>query len=900
VTALRGLAPDRLPHPLTSFVGREAELRELALALEDTRLLTLTGPGGCGKTRLALRVAAAMLDGFPGGVWWVELGALTDERLVGAAVAEELDVRPLPNTPALRAACAYLAPRRALVVLDNCEHLLPGCVEAAATLLEAAPQVVVLATSRAPLGVAGETDWRVPPLAASDAVSLFVERARKVRPAFALTDGNAEPVARICTETDGLPLAIELAAARVGVLSAAQIADGLASRLALLTGGPRTASERQRTLRASIEWSHELLTDDERVLLRRLAVFTDGFTLDAAERVCAADGLLDVLGSLMDQSLVIAADEGSAMRYRLLETMREFSRERIAEAGDEEALRDRHRDVFLALAEEAGPQLETRRQREWLERLDTEAGNLAAAFEHALRTDPAQALRFCAALYRWWGARGRFAEAELACSSVLAAAADGEPALRARLLHGRAYLAVWAGDFTAADAHATEALALAEQVGDRSTSARARCQLGAALQFTDPRAGRAELARAADLAREAGDDWAVGTAGWLTVLAHLWQSDHEQAARANDEFAVVAERLGDPFQVARRWLNVAWMGCMDGRFAEARDAIERMRAAVAEVGEPVMEALGDHFVAFADVWQGEAERARRHQQRSLERARTLGAGSVVPWPVLDIACADLAAGRFAEARQRLEDLLPFVGPRFAFGTAWMLCLLADTQRLLGDDAADRTAQEAQVVGERLGNRLFATLARLTRARLAAAQGDWPAAQQHALAHLDACVEGGHMTYVPRCLDALAEVAAGLHRHTEAARLLGAADRARAEIAAVRVPAEHEHWAAIEDGLRKALGERGYLTAREGLSVAEALEWARRARGPRRRPPSGWESLTATEARVVELAAEGLTNRQIGERMFISRETVKTHLSHIFRKLGIGGRTELAAEAARRG
>jgi DNA-binding CsgD family transcriptional regulator len=470
------------------------------------------------------------------------------------------------------------------------------------------------------------------------------------------------------------------------------------------------------------------------------------------------------------------------------------------------------------------------------------------------------------------------------------------------VFHGRAYIAIWVGDYETAATHATEALALADEVGDRATAARARCHLGTGVLYTNLRAGRTELARAAALAHAAGDDWALVTAKQITALTYIFQAEHAQAAGANDEVAALAERLGDPFQVARRWYFAAWPSPFDGRFAEGRDAIERMRAAVDAIGDPVMEALADHHAAFIDVWQGEPEAALERLHQQLERTLKLGAGIAVAPLLFDIAFADLAAGRAEQARDRLADLVPLVDGRFDFLTSFALCLLAEARRLLADDGAEATAVQAQTSGEHLDNRLLATLPRLTLGRLAAARGDWTAAQQHALAHLDACAEGGHATYVPPCLDALAEVGAGLHAHEDAVRLFAAAHRARAELGAVRVPPEEEHWAAIDIQLRGALGTVGYNAARaqgSQLTTDDALEWARRARGPRRRPPGGWESLTPTEHKVVELVSEGLTNPQIGQRMFISPGTVKTHLSHIFKKLDVHSRAELTAQAMRR-
>lgn len=894
VRLLRELpAPSRLPVAMTSFVGRGRELAALEEALATTRLLTLTGPGGCGKTRLALALAHT----YPDEAWWVDLAPLADEALVGAAIAQTLGVRPLPGMTEAQAIVAYLAPRRALVVLDNCEHVLGACADVVTALLTAAAQTTVLATSRATLGVEGEADWRVPPLATAEAAALFVERARKARPGIAMTDDVAE----LCARLDGLPLAIELAAARTRTLSLDQLAERLSDRFALLSRGPRTARERQQTLRASVDWSHDLLAPAEQRLLRRVAVFAGGFTLEAAEAIHGEDGVVDALDALVDQSLVLAEERPRGMRYRLLETVREYGLERLAAAGEAEGVHDRHRDVFLELAETAGPHLESSRQADWLARLEPEAANLAAALEHALRTDPVTALRFCVPLYRFWRERGRFAEAARAQSRALAAAPDAPPALRARVLVTCALRSVLQADFTAAEAHATEALALAMDAGDPATAARARCTIGDALQFSRPALARTELARAAELAREAGDTWALIQAHQVPAFGATLVADHTRTLRLNDAVAALVERSGEPYQLARRWYLAGWVAVNDGRLAEAREAAERARAAVGRVWEPIQEAAADSVEAQVDVWSGQTERVLARLPGRIEAAQHLGAGLMVPLLMGVLAFAELAADRLAEGGARLERMAALMAGRSAYAEAWALNLLAETQRLLGDDRAAASAARAQAVAERFGNRLLAGRARLTLARLAAARGDWTAAQPHALAYLDACAEGGHHTWVPGGLDALGEIAAGLGEHADGVRLLAAAARARADLGVVRVVPEPAHWTALDAHLRETLSDRYDEAAAQGagLTLADALAWARRARGPRTRPTAGWPALTPTEARIAELAAQGLTNPEIGERMFVTRETVKTHLGHVFAKLGVRNRAELAALAAQR-
>jgi predicted ATPase/class 3 adenylate cyclase/DNA-binding CsgD family transcriptional regulator len=915
--------PNNLPVALSSFIGRERELAELGRLLGEDRLVTLTGTGGCGKTRLVLQAASETLERFPDGVWWVELAPLAEGELVGAAVAEALGVRPLPGVTELQAVCGHLASRRAMVVLDNCEHLLDACAEAAESIIQAAPEVVVLATSRAPLGVAGESEWRVPSLSlpsetteapagtanangASDAVSLFIDRAASARPDLALGPDDAASVTAICTELDGLPLAIELAAARVRILSVAQIAAGLSDRFRLLSGSGR-ATARLKTMRASVDWSHELLSDQERALLRRLAVFAGGLTLEAVDEVCAGDGIeheavLDLLASLVDQSLVVADATEAGVRYRLLETVRQYGLERLAEAGEDETIRARHRDHFLGIAERAAPHLETARQSETVQVLDPEAANLAAAIDHAVQTDPELALRFGVALYRWWHTSGRFPEAELAYARMLEASGDLYPGVRARVLQCRAAIASILGEFEAAEAHATEALALADEVGDQATAARARLELAIVLIFANPRAARPEIERAAELARVADDQWALVQAGQFIAESYVNQQEHRRASRSSNEVATLAERLGDPFQIAKRWWYASIGAVVDGRMAEAREAAEQTHAAVDTGGEPLMEALADLCLGLADIWQEKPERALERLNRRLERAMTQGVALALPSLLITIALAELTLGRLDQARARLEAVVPLVEGRWAMLATWALGLLAEALRLQADDAAEPTARRAQASGEEGGIRLWATSARLTLGRLAAARGEWTEAREHALAHLDACVEDGHATYVPPCLDALAEVATGVKAHEDAVRLFAAAERARAEIGIVRVPPEEEHWAEIDKRIREALGDKAYEAARAqgaAMSTDDAVQWARRARGPRRRPPGGWDSLTPTELKVVELVAEGLTNPQVAERMFVSPSTVKTHLAHIFGKLDVHSRAELSGRAGER-
>ncbi len=912
--------PNNLPDQLTSFVGRVGELREIQAALDSTRLLTLTGAGGCGKTRLALQTAADTVDRHLDGSWWVELAPLVSSEQIGPALAAALGVRPLPGQTALDAAVSHLAGHRALVVLDNCEHLLEASAAVAEAVLRAGPAVVVLATSRAPLGVAGETNWRVPSLslpaerahepiealAQSDAVRLFIERALKVRPNFAITNDNAPSVAGICHALDGIPLAIELAAARVRLMAVEEIAEALTDRFRLLTGGTRGALPRQQTLRASVDWSYELLSGDERTLLRRLAVFIGGWTLDLAEDVTAGDGLeryavLDLLSSLVDKSLVLVEDRERSTRYRLLETVRQYALDHLVQSPQAPALRDRHRDALLALAERVETHLVTVDQHRWLRTLAAEDANLTQALEHATQTDPDKALRLAVALTFYWKLRGRFVAAETGYAHALDAASSDAP-LRARALWARAYLLAYAGGYDPAVEYAQVALELAEAAGDRSTMARALDVPGTVTMFADPRATRPGQERSVALARDCGDDWCLADATQILGFTYAIEGRRDEALAAAEEVLPLIERMGYREFLAWHWQLAAMGDLESANWAACEAHCERAIAAAREVGEPVSEGIAQTYLAYADLLRGRHEQALERMAVANEGAVRLGAGMAAGALGYMLAWAEAANGGHAVALQRLDQLIA-TELDGGYMLSFALHFQAEIMRAQGErEEAASAAREALEVAERTGGSWVIALASLGLACVSLDTERWSEADGHVHHALEEIEGRSFVALIPDALELLAEVATGLHSDHEAARLLGAAIKAREHHELARSAGQAERVAALEQTLRERFEPpdlQAALTEGSALDPFEAVAWARRARGERKRPPGGWESLTPTELEVARHAADGLTNPQIGERMFITRGTVKIHLSHIYTKLNLRNRSELAAQAARR-
>jgi predicted ATPase/DNA-binding CsgD family transcriptional regulator len=638
---------NNLPLQLSSMVGRDRERKEAGRLLADRRLLTLTGPGGSGKTRLALAVAGDVAGGFEDGVWWVALASLSDRELVAQAVASVLGAREQPGRSLGETLADHLASRETLLILDNCEHLVDACARLADALLRSCPNLRVLSTSREALGVAGEMVLLVPPLSLPDpghlpppeeleryeAVRLFVERARYATSSFELTARNASAVARLCSNLDGIPLAIELAAARTKVLSVAQISSRLAENFRLLRSKSHTADPRQQTLAATLEWSHELLSEPERVLFCRLSVFAGGFTLEAAERVCAGgdigeDDVLDLLSRLIDKSLVLTDEHLGEVRYRLLETVRQYGREKLEELGEAGEVRHRHAAWFLALAERAEPELKRRQQVVWLARLEKEHDNLRAAMRWLLREgDTETAVRFAWVLWLFWWYHGYQGEGRRYAEEMLEKANFLPADVRARAIYVRAAVSYGLESMDLTMRLCEESAVLFRQVGDGPGLAVTLGVRG----ITALQQGHVELARSSfeeglEIFREMDDKWGI-----VSTLAHLGiipfgAGDNAGATRYFEEAVALSHDIGGRIPAAYISLyNLALIARSEGDDGRASGLyVEGLNLAV-EVGDKANVAYCLEGLAGLIGHHGEPERAVRLYGASEALLESVGA-----------------------------------------------------------------------------------------------------------------------------------------------------------------------------------------------------------------------------------------------------------------------------------
>lgn len=757
-----------LPLPATRFIGRERELANVKALLRSSRLLTLTGPGGTGKTRLALQAAADRLDENPDGVWVVELAGLSDPALVPAAVAAALRLREAPGRPVLETLTDHLREKRLLLVLDNCEHLLEACAQLSDLVLRQCPHVRILATSREALGIYGETAYQVPTLTLPDArrltdperlaefesVRLFVDRAVQVQPDFQVTGANAASLVSICCRLDGIPLALELAAARMRSLTLEEIDQRLDHRFQLLTGGSAASLPRQQTLRSLIDWSYDLLNPQEKALLERLSVFAGGWTLPAAEAVCAGEPLedwemLDLLISLSDKSLVTVNTSSETTRYRLLETVRQYAAERLQETTEEERWRRRHLEYFTELMREGEPHLSGAAQKSWLERLDLERDNLRSALEWAAEEVPEAGLRLAGFTWRFWDLRAHFAEGRKLLTLLLLRS-PGRTEERARALRGAGLLAFRQGDPTASRGYQQEGLEISTEVGDRA---------GIAASLNS-----------------------LGNVAWI-------QGDYPAARELHERSLQLRQELGDRRGVAASLNNLGNLAMRQGDLAAARRYQEDSLAITREFGD--LAGIGISLNNLGNIVRlaGDLAAARALHEESLKIRRDLGdrVGMASSLNNLAMTVADL--GDFTTALALHRESLQ-----------------------LKTELGDREG-----MGQSLGN----------QAELAYDLGDITQARDLYERSLRIFQEMGDPWGIAGVLEGMAGVAGSQGGGLKAARLLGAAARLREEIgSAIPAAEQHRHDRQVADA--RAAAGTAYETAwEEGrtFSQEEAIRLA---------------------------------------------------------------------------
>ncbi|WP_371934191.1 LuxR C-terminal-related transcriptional regulator [Mycobacterium sp. TY814] len=901
---LRTEGPSRthnLPPQLTSFIGRQAEIASLREALAAARLVTLTGAGGVGKTRLAIHVAAELAGGFRDGVCYVDLAPITHPDVVTVTAARALRLPDQPGRSTMDTLLRFIGERQMLIVLDNCEHLLDASARLVTEMLSAAAGITVIATSREPLGVTGEATWQVPSLAlADDAIALFTDRARLARAGFSVSDDHV--IAEICARLDGMPLAIELAAARVRSLSLTEILDGLHDRFRLLTGGSRTAVRRQQTLRASVEWSHALLTEPERVLFRRLAVFLGGFDLEAAQTVASTGDMerhqvMDQLTLLVEKSLVVAENTGGRMRYRLLETVRQYALEKLGESGEGDEIRYRHRDYYTAMAGLLDAPGRTDYEQR-IEQVETEIDNLQGAFGWSLEnSDKGRALELASSLQPLWHSRGRILEGYAWFDAALTDGADPpgvEAATLARALADKAVLATFVGYSVAP---AQRALDVARELDDPALLARVLMACGIVAGYLyDADAATTYYAEAVGLARAIDDQWRLSQILAQQSNTAVMQGDPAAAQATAEEGYALAVAVGDRFGTRQCRLSLGWALLMRG---DLLDAVTYFDAAVADC-----QAAHDDFLAASGLMGLGVAHAARGEVKA-----AAAAGEVAQQSVSGLGEYFLGLGYVASAQAALAGG-DVAAAQVASEAAWRYLKVAQPNLAVAQRGFN-AIEAARAQGDLTNARLWAdeavavatgwhrVAALLARARLADTQGQRDQAERDAHDALACAASSGVHLHLPDILDVLAGLSVDVE-NLRAARLYGAAESRRRRTGQVRFKVHQAECEASITKLRDAMGQKDFDAAwTEGaaLSTEEVISYAQRGRGEHRRASSGWESLTPAELDVVGLVTEGLGNKDIAARLFVSPRTVQAHLTHVYTKLGISSRFQLIQEAA---
>jgi predicted ATPase/DNA-binding CsgD family transcriptional regulator len=904
-----------LPGQLTSFIGRRSSVEMVSKRLMEDRLVTLVGPGGCGKTRIAIEVGRRFLHSNPEPVYFVDLSALSSPELAAGAVRSALGLPEVRGQPALTTLVDRLAGRELLLLLDNCEHLVEACAALADAVLSNCPGVRLLATSRERLGVGGEVVVAVGGLELpsrpgagpsgwterSEAESLFIERASAVDPDFSLSFDEALVVARICERLDGIPLAVELAAARAAMMSVGAIEAGLSDRFRLLAGPGRTGPPRHRTLLASIEWSCNLLTEAERAVLYRLSVFASGFTLAAAEAVCAGDDIeggevLALLTSLVEKSLVQAMPRQD--RFGLHETMRAYGA--AALEGEAPQVRDRHLSYFTELAQATGSQYWTSEATGSSQSLEAELGNVRAALDWAVASGQfdAGAELMSGAGELFYG-RGLQAEGVTRCQELLV----GELSPR-----GRAQVLAWGAqcsvnlDPATSLCFAEELTALGRSLGDDALLARGLISAANVYSLGETHRTVAAVDEALPLARSLGQHDLVVWGLMHKSNAYKWLCRAGEAVALAEESVRVAEEAGWVRGAMLARANLAWAAHWAGQLERAVEEAETVLRFAKRRSEPLFRVRTEAVVGDVLCRRGDSA-GLELLERAISVALKIG-------DLFEAASIEQAKGARLMALGQLDDGYAVMEAAIAKlealgvtqGHVDAVAALAEGALRRGDMGSARRHLAVCARRAPTNDEPWAAPRLRAEARLARAQGEPHRAYLLAGDGFALAAGSGALLYAIDLLDLLAVIAADLERPVEAARLLGAADSQRELTGYVRLAPASDELAPVLGDVQAAMSPAAFEQAMaEGraLTLEDTVAFTRRGRGEHRRARSGWDSLTPSEHRVASLVGQALTNDEIAKRLFISIPTVKSHLTHMYAKLGLANRGQLAAAWHRR-
>jgi len=832
LVSLAGLATN-LPVQLTSFVGRGPEMAEVATLLDQARLVTLTGAGGAGKTRLALQVAAETVGNDTREAWLVDLAPVADPGLVVAAVAGALGVGEVPFQSLDETLRARLAERHALLVFDNCEHLVEAARDLAESLLRACPALTVLATSREALAAEGEVTYQVASLGLPagpddhdcDSVRLFVERATLVRPGFQLTTETASAVVDVCRRLDGIPLAIELAAARCRLLSPAQISTQLSDRFALLTGGRHSALPRQRTLEASVEWSHGLLSEDEQRLFRRLSVFAGGWTFEAAQAVCAGEELetgriFDALSGLVDKSMVVVDDEPAGARYRMLETIRHYAQQRLVESGEAPVLRDRHLAHYAAVALTAGAELRGPAMVATLAALEHEIDNLRAADDWAVESDQHDAaLRLIGPLEEFWYRRHAGEGYRRVCTALAQPGSD--PVARARALANAAWTAWNLGLGEGMSTHTAEFDELGRSLGDERLQAIAADLRGWVEMNEGDDGAVATLEGAVARLEPLGETWYLVDAMWGLAQAIVMNGAHDEGCRIARQALELSRANANPMMVSRSAGILGAHELLRGDFDLAGTLLDEAVALAEEVEDGLLATYFGAFQAWLLDLRGDPVGASRLAEQALTVAVRQQCFPSIAVGLFVRGVIEHRSRQFDASSVSLREAEPHLSQ---VGAPWAIArsraLLAEAALDRGDiEAASQQARDALRSTEAPFTRMARPRCQLAAARVAYARNEPHDAEQLARRAVELAFEIGERITPIEALELLAALSAADGSAVLAVRLLAAAEEQRRRVGYPLPPVEEPAMAAALGATRSALGDADFATAwSEGVTM----------------------------------------------------------------------------------